>query len=332
MATYLPQFFLFSQIPTYFVGIAFLDLKENKMIYNNIIELIGKTPIVKLNNLVDGNSAEVYVKLEYFNPSGSVKDRAALGMIEDFEKRGILSKDKTIVEPTSGNTGIGIAMIAAAKGYKVVLVMPDTLSVERRRMLSAYGAELLLTDGTKGMKEAIRVANELVETKGYVILSQFDNEANPIYHRETTGEEIKNDFDSLDAFVAGVGTGGTVNGVAQVLKSAYNDIKIVAVEPQKSPVISGGNPGPHKLQGIGAGFVPQNYDAKLVDEVVQATEEDAFKVAVDLARKEGIFVGISSGAAVHVALEEAKKLGKGKKVLVIAPDGGNRYLSIEGLF
>lgn len=302
------------------------------MIYNNILELIGKTPIVKLNNLTDDTMAEVYVKLEYFNPSGSVKDRAALGMIEDFEKRGILTKGKTIVEPTSGNTGIGIAMIAAAKGYKVVLVMPDTLSVERRRMLSAYGAELVLTDGTKGMKEAIRVANELVEQKGYIMPSQFDNVANPNYHRETTGEEIKADFEKLDAFVAGVGTGGTINGVAQVLKKSYDEIKVVAVEPEKSPVISGGNPGAHKLQGIGAGFVPQNYDAKLVDEVVQATEEDAFKTTVDLARKEGIFVGISSGAAVYVALEVAKKLGKGKKVVVIAPDSGNRYLSIDGLF
>lgn len=302
------------------------------MIYNNILELVGKTPIVKLNNIVDDNMAEVYVKLEYFNPSGSVKDRAALGMIVDFENRGILSKDKTIVEPTSGNTGIGIAMIAAAKGYKVVLVMPDTLSVERRRMLSAYGAELILTDGTKGMKEAIRVANELVETKGYVMLSQFDNVANPTYHKYTTGEEIKNDFTSIDAFVAGVGTGGTLNGVAQVLKPVFENIEIIAVEPQKSPVISGGNPGPHKLQGIGAGFIPQNYDSNLVDKVVQATEEDAFKMTVDLARKEGIFVGVSSGAAVHVAIEVAKKLGKGKKVVVIAPDGGNRYLSIEGLF
>lgn len=302
------------------------------MIYNNIIELIGKTPVVRLNNLVDDNMAEVFVKLEYFNPSGSVKDRAALGMIEDFEKKGILTKGKTIVEPTSGNTGIGIAMIASTKGYRVVLVMPDTLSVERRRMLSAYGAELMLTDGTKGMKEAIRVANELVEKEGYVMLSQFDNDANPSYHRTTTGEEIKADFEKLDAFVAGVGTGGTINGVAQVLKKAYDDIKVVAVEPAKSPVISGGNSGAHKLQGIGAGFIPQNYDAKLVDEVVQATEEDAFRTAVDLARKEGIFVGISSGAAIYVALEAAKKLGKGKKVLVIAPDSGNRYLSIEGLF
>lgn len=302
------------------------------MIYQNIIELVGKTPIVKLNNIVDENMAEVYVKLEYFNPSGSVKDRAALGMITDLENKGVLTKDKVIVEPTSGNTGIGVAMIAAAKGYKVVLVMPDTLSVERRRMLSAYGAELVLTDGTKGMKEAIRVAQEFVDEKGYVMLSQFDNVANPIYHKYTTGEEIKNDFEYVDAFVAGVGTGGTINGVAQVLKNSFSGIKVVAVEPEKSPVISGGNPGPHKLQGIGAGFIPANYDASLVDEVVQASEEDAFRTTVDLARKEGIFVGVSSGAAVYVALEVAKKLGKGKKVVVIAPDGGNRYLSIEGLF
>lgn len=301
------------------------------MIYNNILDLVGKTPIVKLNNIVSDDMAEIYVKLEYFNPSGSVKDRAALGMLNSLEEKGILTKDKVIVEPTSGNTGIGIAMIAATKGYKVVLVMPDTLSVERRRMMSAYGAELILTDGTKGMKEAIRVAKELVEEKGYVMPSQFDNSANPDYHRKTTAVEILEDFNSLDAFVAGVGTGGTITGVADVIKEKLNS-KIVAVEPKESPVISGGTPGPHKIQGIGAGFIPENYDGKLVDEVIQVSQVDAFAMAKELGQKEGVFVGISSGAAVVAAIEVAKKLGKGKKVLTILPDSGNRYLSIDGLF
>ena len=224
------------------------------MVYENILDLVGRTPAVKLNHLADENMAEVYVKLEYFNPSGSVKDRAALGMIRDMVLAGKLKQGDTIVEPTSGNTGIGIAMIGAAKGYKVVLTMPDTLSVERRRMLAAYGAELILTEGAKGMKGAIEKAQELAEEKGYVILKQFENPSNPQYHKHTTAMEILEDFSNLDAFVGGVGTGGTITGVGQGLKNAYDNILIVGVEPSASPVLSGGEPGSHKIQGIGAGF------------------------------------------------------------------------------
>ena len=302
------------------------------MVYENILDLVGKTPAVKLNHLADENMAEVYVKLEYFNPSGSVKDRAALGMIRDLVLAGKLKQGDTIVEPTSGNTGIGIAMIGAAKGYKVVLTMPDTLSVERRRMLAAYGAELILTEGAKGMKGAIEKAQELAEEKGYVILKQFENPSNPQYHKHTTAMEILEDFSNLDAFVGGVGTGGTITGVGQGLKNAYDNILIVGVEPSASPVLSGGEPGPHKIQGIGAGFVPKNYDASVVDEVMQVDNETAMELTRELAQKEGIFVGISSGAAVKAAIEVAKRLGKGKRVLALAPDGGSRYLSIEGLF
>ena len=302
------------------------------MVYENILDLVGKTPAVKLNHLADENMAEVYVKLEYFNPSGSVKDRAALGMIRDLVLAGKLKQGDTIVEPTSGNTGIGIAMIGAAKGYKVVLTMPDTLSVERRRMLAAYGAELILTEGAKGMKGAIEKAQELAEEKGYVILKQFENPSNPQYHKHTTAMEILEDFSNLDAFVGGVGTGGTITGVGQGLKNAYDNILIVGVEPSASPVLSGGEPGPHKIQGIGAGFVPKNYDASVVDEVMQVDNETAMELTRELAQKEGVFVGISSGAAVKAAIEVAKRLGKGKRVLALAPDGGSRYLSIEGLF
>ncbi len=302
------------------------------MVYENILDLVGKTPAVKLNKLVTEDMAEIYVKLEYFNPSGSVKDRAALGMIRDLVLAGKLKQGDTIVEPTSGNTGIGIAMIGAAKGYKVVLTMPDTLSIERKRMLAAYGAELILTDGAKGMKGAIEKAQELVDTKGYIMLSQFDNPSNPQYHKHTTAMEILEDFSNLDAFVAGIGTGGTISGVGAGLKNAYENIQIIGVEPSASPVISGGAAGPHKIQGIGAGFVPKNYDATVVDEVLQVDNDTAMEITRQLAQKEGIFVGISSGAAVYAALEVAKKLGKGKRVLAIAPDGGSRYLSIEGLF
>ncbi len=302
------------------------------MVYENILDLVGKTPAVKLNKLVTEDMAEIYVKLEYFNPSGSVKDRAALGMIRDLVLAGKLKQGDTIVEPTSGNTGIGIAMFGAAKGYKVVLTMPDTLSIERRRMLAAYGAELILTDGAKGMKGAIEKAQELVDTKGYIMLSQFDNPSNPQYHKHTTAMEILEDFSNLDAFVAGIGTGGTISGVGAGLKNAYENIQIIGVEPSASPVISGGAAGPHKIQGIGAGFVPKNYDATVVDEVLQVDNDTAMEITRQLAQKEGIFVGISSGAAVYAALEVAKKLGKGKRVLAIAPDGGSRYLSIEGLF
>lgn len=302
------------------------------MIYENIVDLVGKTPSVKLNNIVTDQMAEIYVKLEYFNPTGSVKDRAALQMVRDRALDGTLKKGDTIVEPTSGNTGIGIAMIGAAKGYRVVLTMPDTLSVERRKMLQAYGAELVLTDGALGMKGAIAEAERLVAEKGYIMLSQFDNPSNPNAHLLTTGQEILEDFSNLNAFVAGVGTGGTLTGVARAIKDQMPGVRIVAVEPTQSPVLSGGNPGPHKIQGIGAGFVPQNLDRELVDQVHLVSNEEAFEVTRLLAQQEGLFVGISSGAAVAAAFRVAKELGPGKRVLVIAPDSGSRYLSIDGLF
>ena len=306
--------------------------KEKKMIYENIVDLIGKTPSVRLNHIVSEDMAEVYVKLEYFNPTGSIKDRAAMQMVKEMVLSGQLKKGDTIVEPTSGNTGIGIAMIGAAKGYKVVLTMPDTLSVERRRMLSAYGAELVLTDGTKGMNGAIEKAKELVAEKGYIMLSQFDNPANPLIHRLTTGQEILEDFANLDAFVAGIGTGGTISGVAEAIKDAMPGVRIIGIEPINSNVLNGGKAGPHKLQGIGAGFIPENLNRALVDQVMEISAEEAFEMTRKLAQEEGLFVGISSGAAVEAALRVAKELGKGKRVLVIAPDGGSRYLSIEGLF
>ena len=306
--------------------------KEKKMIYENIVDLIGKTPSVRLNHIVSEDMAEVYVKLEYFNPTGSIKDRAAMQMVKEMVLSGQLKKGDTIVEPTSGNTGIGIAMIGAAKGYKVVLTMPDTLSVERRRMLSAYGAELVLTDGTKGMNGAIEKAKELVAEKGYIMLSQFDNPANPLIHRLTTGQEILEDFANLDAFVAGIGTGGTISGVAEAIKDTMPGVRIIGIEPNNSNVLNGGKAGPHKLQGIGAGFIPENLNRDLVDQVMEISAEEAFEMTRKLAQEEGLFVGISSGAAVEAALRVAKELGKGKRVLVIAPDGGSRYLSIEGLF
>ena len=298
------------------------------MIYNGVLELIGKTPILKINNLVDENSAEVYVKLEKFNPGGSVKDRAAIGMIEKAEELGLLKAGDTIVEPTSGNTGIGIAMIGNLKGYKVVIVMPETMSKERRDLIKAYGAELVLTEGAKGMKGAIEKANELVKEKGYFMPQQFENLANPEKHYSTTAEEIFEDISDLDVFVAGVGTGGTITGVGRNLKNKIKDLKVVAVEPANSPVLTGGKPGPHKIQGIGAGFIPSIYNKEYVDEIIQVSDADAFKTTKDFAIKEGILIGISSGAAIYAAIEVAKKLGKGKKVLVIAPDGGEKYISM----
>lgn len=299
------------------------------MIFNNAIEMVGNTPILKINNLVDENSAEVYIKLEKYNPAGSVKDRAALGMIEKAEELGLLKVGDTIVEPTSGNTGIALAMIGSLKGYNVVIVMPDTMSKERRDMIRAYGAELVLTEGVKGMKGAIARAQELVEEKGYFMPQQFMNIANPAKHYKTTAKEIIKDIPDLDAFVAGVGTGGTITGVGSNLKEINKDIKIIAVEPEKSPVISGGNPGPHKIQGIGAGFIPENYKKEVVDEILQVSDENSFMAARLMASKEGILIGISSGAALFAALEVAKKLGKGKKVLAIAPDGGEKYMSMD---
>ncbi|KFX59533.1 cysteine synthase A [Clostridium botulinum] len=299
------------------------------MIYNGILELIGKTPILKLNNLVsDDNMAEVYVKLEKFNPGGSVKDRVALGMIEKAEKEGLLKKGSIIVEPTSGNTGIGLALIGKLKGYKVIIVMPETMSKERRDLIKAYGAELVLTDGSKGMKGAIEKAVEIAVGDEYFIPQQFENYANPEKHYETTAEEIYKDIPDLDAIVAGVGTGGTLVGISKNLKNKNAQIKTVAVEPFSSPILSGGKPGAHKIQGIGAGFIPGIYDEKYIDEVLKVKDEDALKITKDVAQIEGVLVGISSGAAIYGAIEIAKKLGKGKKVLAIAPDGGEKYISM----
>ncbi|EJP81755.1 cysteine synthase A [Bacillus cereus] len=294
----------------------------------SVSELIGKTPIVKLNRIVESDSADVYLKLEFMNPGSSVKDRIALAMIEDAENKGLLKEGDTIIEPTSGNTGIGLAMVAAAKGYKAILVMPETMSIERRNLLRAYGAELVLTPGPEGMGGAIRKATELAEERGYFIPQQFQNQANPEIHRITTGPEIVEQMgDQLDAFIAGIGTGGTITGAGEVLKEAYKDIKIYAVEPADSPVLSGGKPGPHKIQGIGAGFVPETLDVEVYDEIIQVKTEQAFEYARRVAKEEGILVGISSGAVVYAATEVAKKLGKGKKVLVIIPSNGERYLS-----
>ncbi|MEC3640188.1 cysteine synthase A [Bacillus halotolerans] len=296
---------------------------------NSITELIGNTPIVKLNRLVDENSADVYLKLEYMNPGSSVKDRIGLAMIEAAEKEGKLKAGDTIIEPTSGNTGIGLAMVAAAKGLKAILVMPDTMSMERRNLLRAYGAELVLTPGAEGMKGAIKKAEELAEKHGYFVPQQFNNPSNPEIHRQTTGKEIVEQFgdDQLDAFVAGIGTGGTITGAGEVLKEAYPSIKIYAVEPSDSPVLSGGKPGPHKIQGIGAGFVPDILNTEVYDEIFPVKNEEAFEYARRAAREEGILGGISSGAAIYAAIEVAKKLGKGKKVLAIIPSNGERYLS-----
>ncbi|MGE7687026.1 cysteine synthase A [Peribacillus simplex] len=298
-------------------------------IANSVIDLIGQTPIVKLNKLQSENSADIYLKLEYFNPGSSVKDRIALAMIEAAEKTGNLKPGDTIIEPTSGNTGIGLAMVAAAKGYKSILVMPETMSLERRNLLRAYGAELVLTPGPEGMKGAIAKATELSKEKGYFIPQQFENEANPEVHRNTTGPEIVEAFgdEGLDAFVAGIGTGGTITGAGEVLREKYPDIKIYAVEPADSPVLSGGTPGPHKIQGIGAGFVPSILNTDLYDEIIQVNTEESFDYARRAAKEEGILGGISSGGAIAAAIKVADKLGKGKKVLAIIPSNGERYLS-----
>ncbi len=300
--------------------------------YEKITDLIGGTPLLKLNNYIkeNGLEADIYAKLEYFNPAGSVKDRIAKAMLLEAEEKGILKPDSTIIEPTSGNTGIGLAAIAAAKGYRIILTMPETMSVERRNLLKAYGAELVLTDGAKGMKGAIEKANELAsEIPGSFIPSQFTNQANPKAHYETTGPEIWNDTDGkVDIFVAGVGTGGTVSGVGRYLKDQNPNVKVVAVEPAGSPVLSKGTPGPHKIQGIGAGFVPDTLDTKVYDEIITVENEDAFATGRAIARKEGVLVGISSGAAVWAATELAKRPeNKGKVIVALLPDTGDRYLS-----
>ena len=299
------------------------------MIYNNLLDLIGNTPIVKVD-FKDENIADVYVKLEKFNLSGSVKDRAALGMIEAAEKEGLLKEGSVIIEPTSGNTGIALALIGRLKGYKVIIVMPDTMSIERRSTLKAYGAELILTDGSKGMGEAIAVAEKLAtENPNYFLPQQFNNKANPEKHYETTAKEIIDDFKVIDAFVAGVGTGGTIVGVAKRLKERSKDTKVVGVEPSTSAVLSGEKPGKHSIQGIGTGFIPKNYDASVVDEIVKISSEEAVEYAKKASYDFGLFVGISSGANIAAAYQVAKKLGKGKIVVTIAPDGGEKYLSVE---
>ena len=299
-------------------------------IKQSALELIGKTPLLKLNRYGKGKNAEIIAKLEYLNPAGSVKDRVALAMIEDAEKKGILKEGSTIIEPTSGNTGIGLAAVATAKGYRAILTLPDTMSVERRNLLKAYGAEIVLTEGAKGMKGAIAKAEELNQSiENSVILGQFDNPANPEAHRNTTGPEIWEQTDGdVDIFVAGIGTGGTITGVGEYLKSKKADVKVVAVEPATSPVLSKGTAGPHKIQGIGAGFVPKVLDTEVHDEIITIENEDAFTEGREFAHTEGVLVGISSGAALKAAKILADRPeNAGKKIVVLLPDSGDRYLS-----
>lgn len=302
-------------------------------IKKNLTELIGNTPLLAITRLGEElQGAEVIAKLEYFNPGGSVKDRAAFFLIEDAEKKGLLKPGAMIIEPTSGNIGVGLAWVASVKGYKLVLTMPETMSLERRSLLKALGAQLVLTPGSEGMSGAIRKAEEIREaTPGAIILQQFDNPANPLAHERTTAEEIWRDTDGkVDIFVASVGTGGTLTGTARGLKRHNPSIRAIAVEPASSPVLSGGKAGPHKIQGIGAGFVPKNYDASLVDGIMQVTDEDALRTSRELARREGVLVGISSGAALYAALQLAKlPENRGKRIVVLLPDTGERYLSTE---
>ena len=301
-------------------------------IYKGALGLIGNTPLVELTHIEKafGLEAKILAKLEYFNPAGSVKDRIAKEMIEDAEEKGLLKEGSTIIEPTSGNTGIGLAAIAAAKGYRIIIVLPETMSIERRNIIKAYGAELVLTDGTKGMKGAIAKAEELAkEIENSFIPGQFENPANPAAHKKTTGPEIWNDTDgNVDAFVAGVGTGGTLTGVGQYLKAKKSDVEVIAVEPETSPVLSQGYAGAHKIQGIGAGFVPKTLNTEVYNEVVLVKDDDAFKYSKAIAKEEGILVGISSGAALAAAIEYAKRAeNKGKNIVVLLPDSGDRYYS-----
>ncbi len=298
-------------------------------IYNNVLETIGQTPIVKINCLTKEGDASVYVKLEQFNPGGSIKDRTAMGMIMAAERDGRLKPGDTIVEPTSGNTGIGLSMIATVRGYGIVLTMPDTMSFERRAILEHLGAEIVLTPGELGMQGSIEMAHSLVVERGYCMMSQFDNVANPEIHEKTTAQEIIADFQEvgLDYFVSGIGTGGTMSGTGKVLKRHFSDLQNIAVEPAGSPVISGGNPGIHGIQGIGAGFVPGNYYPDWVDQVMLAKEEDAYEIGRQAASQEGLLIGISAGASLWAALEIAGKVGKSKNILAIMPDGAERYMS-----
>ncbi len=301
-------------------------------VYKNVSELIGKTPLLELTNIENefGLKSKLYAKLEYFNPAGSVKDRVALKMIEDAEEQGLLKKDCVIIEPTSGNTGIGLASVAASKGYKLIITMPETMSIERRKLIAAYGAELVLTDGSQGMNGAIKKAEELSkEIPNSIVAGQFVNPSNPKAHYETTGPEIWDDTEgTVDIFIAGVGTGGTITGTGEFLKSKNPDVKIIGIEPSDSPVLSGGNAGAHPLQGIGAGFIPEILNTDIIDEVLTVSGDEAYSASRLLAKTEGVLVGISSGAALHIAIQKAKK-EEGKTIVVLLPDLGDRYLSTQ---
>ena len=301
-------------------------------IYTSIDQLIGNTPLLKLNRIVPEDAADVYVKLEFFNPADSIKDRIALSMIEKAEAEGKLKPGDTIIEPTSGNTGIGLASVAAAKGYHLIIVMPETMSVERRKLMQGYGAELILTPGADGMKGSIAKAQELVDTKGYFMPMQFENPANPAIHEATTGQEIIDAFgkdDLPDAFVAGVGTGGTLSGIGHALKKVDPNVKVYALEPAESPLLKEGKAGKHKIQGISAGFIPKTLDQEVYDGIIEVSSDDAIKTGQAVGRLEGFLPGISAGANIYGAIELAKQLGKGKKVVTVSPDGGDRYLSTD---
>lgn len=301
-------------------------------IYTSIDQLIGNTPLLKLNRIVPEDAADVYVKLEFFNPAGSIKDRIALAMIEKAEAEGKLKPGDTIIEPTSGNTGIGLASVAAAKGYHLIIVMPETMSVERRKLMQGYGAELILTPGADGMKGSIAKAQELVDTKGYFMPMQFENPANPAIHEATTGQEIIDAFgkdDLPDAFVAGVGTGGTLSGIGHALKKVDPNVKVYALEPAESPLLKEGKASKHKIQGISAGFIPKTLDQEVYDGIIEVSSDDAIKTGQAVGRLEGFLPGISAGANIYGAIELAKQLGKGKKVVTVSPDGGDRYLSTD---